>query len=278
MKKWMIALLATVLVITNVSAENIKNTTYTEPEYKTANIDESLDFQASREWHKVKLEWNTYDSDDFKYYKVMRSETHSNPVYPDQPAIKVFDDVNYDSHEFENWSTENAIYRVCVITTDKSRICSNIVKLTGYVKENKEYTSKGKEYTSKEKEYKKTDYIKKEYVKKQVKKEYVKKQVKKEYVKKQVKKTEKLESRLQERADLIITQLIKKLDNKYGTDNESKSQKLSDLSTKLNKINDSITSEKTKALITYLIEALDKKKAEYGTSDDIEEIFNMLEK
>jgi hypothetical protein len=45
----MIALLATVLVITNVSAQSIENTSYTEPEYKTATIDDSFEFQASRE-------------------------------------------------------------------------------------------------------------------------------------------------------------------------------------------------------------------------------------
>lgn len=52
--------------------------------------------------------------------------------------------------------------------------------------------------------------------------------------------------------------------------------RLSELSSKLTKIKDRITSEKTKALVTYLIESLDNKKNEYEISDDIEEIFNLL--
>lgn len=253
MKKWMIAILATLLVITSVSAQSTNSTTYAEPEYKTPVIDESLDFEATRDGSMVRLEWNTYDGDDFKYYKVMRSETHSNPVYPDQPALIYFPNSDQFYHKFGNWGTKTAVYRVCVITTDKSRICSNTVKLAGYVHEKKEYTNE-------EKEYKKIEYTKKEYVKKQAYK------------------AKKLDSRLQARADQIVAKLIKRLEDKHGTDNEAKVKKLSDLTTKLNKINDRIKSEKTKALVTYLVEALEKKKAEYGTSDDIEEIFNLLEK
>jgi predicted RND superfamily exporter protein len=100
---------------------------------------------------------------------------------------------------------------------------------------------------------------------------------KKEYIKKEYVNKEKLDSRLQVRADQIVAKLIKRLEDKHGTDNEAKVKKLTDLTTKLNKINDRIKSEKTKALVTYLVEALEKKKAEYGTSDDIEEIFNILE-
>jgi hypothetical protein len=248
MKKSLIALLASILIISNVSAGDNEASTYKEPAYKTAIIDESLDFSAERDGNEVYLEWNSYEEDDFKYYKIMRSETHNNPVYPDQPAFKFLDDASQDSHEFKNWSTKSAVYRICVITTDNSRICSNTTKLVGYVNEKKEYNHE-------EKTYNKTEYIKKE-----------------------VNKTEKLDAKLQARADVIVANLIKRLDDKYGTDNEAKVKRLSDLSTKLDKINDSIKSEKTKALVSYLVEALNKKKAEYGTSDDIEDIFNLLEK
>jgi hypothetical protein len=219
----------------------------------------------------------------------MRSETHSNPVYPDQPAIKVFDSVDHDSHEFGNWSTKTAIYRVCVITTDKSRTCSNTVKLAGYVHEKTEYKEENKYCmqviqpaynitTGKCTEFSTPCKVPAGWKKVSSCDQTPKMTDKKEYVKKEYVNKEKLDSRLQARADLIITQLINRLDKKYGTDNEAKANKLSNLSTKLNKINDRIKSEKTKALVTYLIEALEEKKAEYGTSDDIEEIFNMLEK
>jgi hypothetical protein len=129
MKKGLIALIASALVITSVSAGDYKATTYTEPAYKTAVIDDTLEFHAERDGNEVYLEWNSYEGDDFKYYKIMRSETHTNPVYPDQHALNYADDVEDTEYELKDWAQKSVNYRVCVITMQKARICSNVVAL-----------------------------------------------------------------------------------------------------------------------------------------------------
>jgi hypothetical protein len=128
MKKSLIALMASALIISSVSAGDYEKT-YSNPGYKTAVIDESLDFEAERDGNEVYLEWNSYEADDFKYYKIMRSETHNNPVYPDQHALNYSDDVEDTEYELKDWAQKTVNYRVCVITTDKARICSNVVAL-----------------------------------------------------------------------------------------------------------------------------------------------------
>jgi hypothetical protein len=75
------------------------------------------------------MKWTKYEGDDFKYYKLMRSETHSNPVYPDQSAFKVLLDSSITELKISNYNTKDAVYRICVITDEKGRSCSNIVKL-----------------------------------------------------------------------------------------------------------------------------------------------------
>ena len=167
MKKSLIALIASAMVISSVSAGDYETTTYTEPAYKTAVIDESLDFEAERDGNEVYLEWNEYEWDDFKYYKIMRSETHSNPVYPDQHALNYSDDVEDTEYELKDWAQKSVNYRVCVITTEKSRICSNVVSLEWMTKEDH------KEYSDNKYEYKK-EYMKEKEEKTEYKKVYTK--------------------------------------------------------------------------------------------------------
>jgi hypothetical protein len=75
------------------------------------------------------MKWESYDDSDFMYYKIMRSETNENPVYPDQPAIKYMDNSEIEEYKINNYSSKEATYRICVITNQKDRYCSNTVKL-----------------------------------------------------------------------------------------------------------------------------------------------------
>lgn len=98
--------------------------------YNTPILDESLDFSASLDWSKVYTNWGAYRWDeDFVYYKVVRSQTNTNPVYPDDGYIKYTTDINETSYVDAsplNWTT---YYRVCAITSEKNRYCSNVVKV-----------------------------------------------------------------------------------------------------------------------------------------------------
>lgn len=140
------------LLIPSVSAESEPREI--KEEYKPAIISNDLEFKAKRDGATIYMEWDSYEKDDFEYYKIMRSTTHSNPVYPDQPAIKFLDNADIDELKIQNWNKESAVYRICVISQEKDRYCSNTVKLEGYQHNKEEYK---KEYTDK-KEYNKKEY------------------------------------------------------------------------------------------------------------------------
>jgi hypothetical protein len=260
MKKSLIALLASALVISSVSAGDYEATTYKEPAYKTAIIDDSLEFEAKRDGSEVYLEWNEYEGDDFKYYKIMRSETHNNPVYPDQHALNYKDDVSDTEYELKDWAQKSVNYRVCVITTENGRICSKVVSLEGMTQEDH------KEYSKEKYEYKK------EYTKEKV-------EDKKVYTKEKLKTTKKpnLDTKLAERADKMVDNLVARLEKKHGDDTEKQADRLETIINKLETLNSKIKSENTKALVTYITEGLKEALNELGASDDIEEIFDILE-
>lgn len=263
MKKSLIALLASVLIISSVSAGDNEATTYKEPAYKTAVIDNSLEFSGKRDGYEVKLSWNSYKGDDFKYYKIMRSETHSNPVYPDQNALNYKDDVNNTSYELKDWAQKPVNYRVCVITNVNARICSNVVALAWMIKEEK------KEYTS-------DKYEKKEVP---MKEKEEKTEMKKVYTKEKLQSVKKpnLDAKLAVRADKMVSNLVERLEKKHSDDTEKQAERLETIIKKLETLNTKIKSEQTKALVTYITEGLKEALNELSASDDIEEIFNILE-
>jgi len=105
-------------------------TTTSSNGYNTPIFDESLKFEAELDWSKVYTNWSVYNKDkQFVYYKVIRSQDNSNPIYPDNWYIKYITDVNKTSYIDTsplNWTT---YYRVCAITSEKNRYCSNVVKI-----------------------------------------------------------------------------------------------------------------------------------------------------
>lgn len=253
MKKNLIALLASALIISSVAAGDYEKKSYNSG-YKTAVIDESLEFEAEREWYEVELSWDSYKNDDFKYYKIMKSTKTNNPIYPEQSAIWVLDNKNEDEFYLKNWDINSAYYRVCVIRTDNARTCSNVVKLEWF--EKKETVKK---------EYRKEKEEKTEY-----KKVYTKEKLQ------SVKKTN-LDSKLVARADKMVDNLVARLEKQHGDDTDKKGERLETIIKKLENLNAKIKSEQTKALVTYIIEDLREALNELSASDEIEKIFNILE-
>ncbi|MCP4524227.1 MAG: hypothetical protein GY828_08465 [Candidatus Gracilibacteria bacterium] len=249
MKKIILGLCATLLLIPNVSAGEGH---YVDPGYGTPIIDDSLNFTATRDGYEVTLEWDEYSEDDFKYYKIMRSETHKSPVYPDQGAIGVYDDQEKTTFGLHDRASFPVHYRVCVITDSKGRVCSEVVALEGAEK---------MDYEKKEHYKEKKEYIKKDYTKKVV----------------QYKKKAHLDSKLQKRADTLVKKLVDRLEKKYGTDTESKTERLNTIISKLETLEAKTKSEKTKALVSYILEALKVAVADMTEIDDVENIFDLLE-
>ncbi len=128
MKKAFYSLLA--LVFINLSA----SATYTESTsnwYSSPISDTNLSFEASVSWESVKTSWDTFtkDEDNFIYYKIIRSQKNSSPIYPDDGYIYYTTDINTNSYTDKSPLEGTTYYRVCAITSEKERYCSNVVKI-----------------------------------------------------------------------------------------------------------------------------------------------------
>ncbi len=219
--------------------------------YKTVTFSNDFEFSAERDGALIQLKWNKYKGDDFQYYKIMRSETHENPVYPDQPALRYLWDVENDNFSLKNWSKKSAIFRICVITTEKNRICSNVVKLWGY-EHNKE-------------DFKKSDEYKKELEEK-----------KKQYQEKSTSKKVRLQKNLEQKVDKIVNNLVKKIKNKYPENIVKQEKILENLIVRLEK--HPAKKEQTKLLISYLIKKINEAKEWLSSAEkEMDEVFKMLE-
>jgi hypothetical protein len=79
--------------------------------------------------NKAELSWTKYEEGDLKWYKIVRSTTNKVPYYPNDGYIGVNSYASQTSFLDEKPMGGNNYYRVCVITTNKERACSNVVKL-----------------------------------------------------------------------------------------------------------------------------------------------------
>lgn len=228
------------LSITNTFATYSNNTSNG---YNDMILDSSLNFEAERDGAMIKMEWDQFDGNNFKYYKIMRSETNSNPIYPNDPYVKYFTNIGTTELNINNYSTKEATYRVCAITTDKNRFCSNTVKLEWFEKdEDQSYNKKI--------ETKTTQYLNKKV------------------------NNNALKYSLRIKADIIVRKFIKKIENKYEKDSD-RIKAIENIVEKLEKLSE--TNTKYKLLVDYLVKKLNESIEKYDESfDEIEKIFEWL--
>ena len=100
--------------------------------YDAVTYDDAISFAATPNTNGgVNTTWSKYThAEAFTYYKVIRSTTNNNPVYPDDGYIYYTGDVNELSYTDNDAPEETAYYRVCQIASPK-RYCSKTVTLTG---------------------------------------------------------------------------------------------------------------------------------------------------
>lgn len=272
--------------------------------YYEAIIDKDiLEFEAERDWHLIKMEWSSFDKWDFAYYKIMRSETNENPIYPDQPAIRVLSNVEQDWLKLENYSQKDAYYRICAITKEKKRYCSNVVKLEWFEKDDyksddynytdKEYTEEEKyEYEAKKAEHQKEIADKKaEYEKKFLEKKEVAKTKAEEYRKKMEEKDNGLKEKREafikdkkasikekvaKKADMIVDKFSERINSQFDS-TEKKQDAIKKVMEKLEALWNK--NEKLRALTSYINDKLEEKLAKYEDDwfDEIENIFSEFE-
>lgn len=90
-------------------------------------ITEDFDFEAEYEDNTVFLEWNSLETDDFMYYKIMASQENDNPTYPEEHAIKVLEDQDETELEIKWPRKGTTYYRICMVTENKDVFCSENV-------------------------------------------------------------------------------------------------------------------------------------------------------
>ena len=96
--------------------------------FGTPQIVSYLNFSAEIQAdNSVKVSWDNYTGNDLKYYKVSRSQTNSNPVYPDDGYI--FYSSTETTYTDKTPPLGKSYYRVCAITNSNARICSNVITL-----------------------------------------------------------------------------------------------------------------------------------------------------
>ena len=262
--------------------------TYAGEEYSSTTEDntevqysDNMEFEAERDGHVLRLKWEKYKGDNFRYYKVMRSSTDSNPTYPRLAAREVIDNPYENSIKLIDYNDESAYYRVCVVAwEDEGVTCSNVVKLAWYTAEEK-YEDKyedeyEEEHDEDEVEDTKEKEREKEELKNKIKEKYTQNKVRVEEKKETVKaKKAELSSALKERANTLLENYKTKLDTKFEN-NEDKVKVLTTLNTKLEALWEK--NERYKVLTDYLSDWVERMIEEYSDDamDDIENLFNDL--
>ncbi len=111
------------------------NVSFASDVWKDSVLTNDLEFLAElKDDNRVYMSWKTFDSlgltGDFEYYVIMRSTVNSNPVYPNDVYIKYDTDIDADYY-VDSYPKEGVnYYRVCAITSQKDRYCSNVDSVT----------------------------------------------------------------------------------------------------------------------------------------------------
>lgn len=246
--------------------------------YNTPIMDEALEFWAVLDWWKVYTTWTTFSKQEwFVYYKVIRSQTNENPVYPDDWYISYFTDINKTEYVDTKPLVWIAYYRVCAITTEKNRYCSNVIKIK------KEWTTTNETKVCSD-EYNLVCW-KKEWVLKTYWNTCLLSKAWATFVNKgectttstNTWVTQKIADTytLRAKADKLVSNFIQKVEKLYSA-NEKRISVLNTVIEKLKTLANNKSEQKE--LINYIVEKLQKKLESYKWSnlDDIESIFNSI--
>jgi len=95
-----------------------------QPEMVTPVKELELKIEATEEGNQ--LSWTTYSKNDFQIYKVVRSDTKENPIFPDDGYIYGSPDKDSGSYlDKDIIAAKNYFYTVCVLTNLNQVICGN---------------------------------------------------------------------------------------------------------------------------------------------------------
>jgi len=264
-------------------------------EYSDIIIDKNLNFEVTRNGYEVLASWDEYLWDDFKYYKLVKAYTHDNPVYPDDKTIFVGMKSTQNQNTFKDWSNQVANIRVCVITDENDRICSDVKQLEAFSKNIDDYKKEEPQMciqviqpaynplTWECKEFSTPCNVTKGWKKVDSCNDKIVISTQERFNDKKENVAEKLENPshqvldrvMKQRSDEVIEKLIKNIDAQDIT-NESKVEKVEKMVSKLNALENKMKTQQAKLLINYLVQELTIKAEMFDKQDDIESIFEAL--
>jgi hypothetical protein len=110
-----------------------------EPDFSTTT--ESLELAAEAKENGVYLSWSVYNQDDFKNYKIVRSEKNVELKYPDDELIKSSASKDFNSYlDTKIEKGKKYYYRVCVLKQNDKVLCGNVSNVE-IAKEEKDMTA-----------------------------------------------------------------------------------------------------------------------------------------
>jgi len=99
-------------------------------EYAKPVLVKAIGFKARLKDGKVYTSWKKYTRSDFMYYKVVRSATNHDPVYPEDGAIFYTEEQGETRYRDGEVEPGTWYYRLCIITKHKNRWVSPVVMIT----------------------------------------------------------------------------------------------------------------------------------------------------
>ena len=98
--------------------------------YNEVKLSNDMEFRVKYDHWVVYMDWSEYDMDEkFKYYKIVRSTKNPNLAYPNDGYIKYSSDTSFTEYTDKNPPVGTVYYRVCSLTHENNRYCSNIEKV-----------------------------------------------------------------------------------------------------------------------------------------------------
>lgn len=88
----------------------------------------SLEFKAHLIDGNVEMNWETWEG-DFLWYKVIRSQENPDPVFPEDGYMYYTNEQEKQEYIDRAPLGGKTYYRICVITPEKERYCSNVVPI-----------------------------------------------------------------------------------------------------------------------------------------------------
>ena len=97
--------------------------------YSEPVVVDAIGFRATYQNGVVETRWKKYLRDDLKHYKVVKSNTNTNPVYPDDGYIYATGASDKTTFTDRKVTSGTWYYRVCIITKQGDRWVSSVVRV-----------------------------------------------------------------------------------------------------------------------------------------------------